>query len=572
MTADVMPFGEARVARAMLARVFGTLPEGYHIVLFRLNPARSVSFTTIDTAAGDAAGQADVYVHVGLTRQPFKGGDRPEATEIDGLSGLWADIDIADPVHKKPGLPPDQMAALKIVDAMGLEPGLVIHSGHGLQCWWPMAEVWTFDDDAERRRARVLARAWALTLKERARALGFTVDMVSDISRVLRVAGTVNAKDPQSIVPVRILKQSSATIGEDDVLGILLDGSWDQAEREIDGRRTTGDQVVYGDLTLDPQAEPPWAKLDALRTAEQRADVAWKRTRTRRTETWSVSEWDQSLATYAAQAGWSRQEIANLLIYSRSKNGDDLKLRQDYYAATINKAMAGHEEEEAVREAVATAAELSSAPPDGRSDTERSDVLARLSKAIGIEITRVTRSRSEPPVFGIETPRGGGSLGSISAVISNRKFREKVAELTNVIPRSFKSEQWDTIAQGLLELAELEELGVETTLVGQAETLVSVYLGNHALPVFADMQEKTREVMAIRMEPFMGDDGATRIFASGLRVWLSEHQHEPMTRTEIGTMLRAWGATSETMHFRINGQRTSRSLWRLPNRHGDGGG
>src|SRR4051812_14854895 len=116
MTAhDVMPFGEARVARAMLARVFGTLPDGYHLVLFRLNPARAISFSSVDTAAGDAAGQAHVWVHVGLTRRPYLGGDRPTALEIDALSGMWADIDIADPVHKKPGLPPDQDAALRIV-------------------------------------------------------------------------------------------------------------------------------------------------------------------------------------------------------------------------------------------------------------------------------------------------------------------------------------------------------------------------------------------------------------------------------------------------------------------------
>jgi hypothetical protein len=87
--------------------------------------------------AADAAGQADVYVHVGLSRKAFRGGDRPQATEIDGLGGLWADIDIAHPVHKKPGLPPDRDAALAVVRAMGLEPGYVIHSGHGLQAWWP---------------------------------------------------------------------------------------------------------------------------------------------------------------------------------------------------------------------------------------------------------------------------------------------------------------------------------------------------------------------------------------------------------------------------------------------------
>jgi hypothetical protein len=435
---------------------------------------------------------------------------------------------------------------------------------------WPFSEVWTLDDDQERRRARILARAWALTLKERARALGYTVDMVSDISRVLRVPGTQNAKDPERVVPVTILRQSKATISEDDVLRILLDGTYDQSEREIDGKRGAGDQIVYGDLTLDPQAEPPWDKLNLLRDLEPRFDVAWRRTRTRRTETWSASEWDQSLAAYAAQADWTRQEIANLLIYSRSKHGDDLKLRQDYYGATINKATAGREEEEAIRDAVATATELSAGPADGRSDTERSDVLARLSKALGITITRVTRSRSEPPVFGIETPRGGGSIGGISAVISNRKFREKVAELTNVIPRSFKSEQWDTIAQGILELAELEELGIESTVAGHAETLISLYLGSTTAQHVDKMDERSREILPVSLKPFVGADGCTRIFSTGFKVWLAEVHHEQMSAQEIGTMLRTLGATPETQNFKLPGRRTTRSLWVLhPQRTGD---
>jgi hypothetical protein len=56
MTAAVTPFGEDRVARAMLARVFGDVPDGYHLVLFRLSPARAVSFEDVTAAADNAAG------------------------------------------------------------------------------------------------------------------------------------------------------------------------------------------------------------------------------------------------------------------------------------------------------------------------------------------------------------------------------------------------------------------------------------------------------------------------------------------------------------------------------------
>lgn len=563
MAADPMPFAESRAANRLLSRLFGTKDDDLHVVLFRLNPARSVSYKQLGAAAADAAGQADVYMHVGLSRRPFKGGDRPQALEIDALGGLWADIDIAHPVHKRPGLPPDRGAAAAIVKAMGVDPGLVIHSGHGLQAHWPLNEVWTFDDAADRRRARILARAWALTLKERARALGYTVDMVSDISRVLRIPGTVNGKDSEDIKPVLIVEDRDEAYSVDDLEAVLLDGTWQQAERDIDGKSSTS-EISYGDLVLDPRAEPPWEKLVLLRDLEPRFDQAWKRHRTKRTENWSPSEWDQSLANYAAQAGWSRQEIANLLIYSRGKHGEELKLRQDYFRMTIDKAMSGQEEQEAIREAVAVASESKNGTSDDRSDAERTDLLSKLSAGIGIEITRFVRSRSEPPSFRIETPRGNGSLGGISAVISNRKFREKVAELTSVIPRPFKTEAWDAIAQRLLELAELEEMGVETTIAGRAETLISLYLGAASPQNLEKMEERGRSLLPISLSPYVGPDGRTRIFSTGFKVWLAEVHHEQATAQEIGTMLRAVGATPETVNFKANGRRTTRALWALP--------
>lgn len=568
MAANVVPLSGDRITRAHLSRVFGTLPDGYHVVLFRLEPARSVSFDNLLDAASNASGQSDVWMHVGLTRRPYNGGDRPTALEIDGLSGMWADIDIADPVHKKAGLPPNLNAALAVAQSMGLPPGLIVLSGHGVQAWWPFAEVWTFDNDAERRRARILARAWAITLRERAKALGYTIDMVSDISRVLRVAGTVNAK--AAPVPVTILEHNAASISEDDALGALLDGTWEQAERDIDQKRASGDDVIYGDLILDPKADPPWEKLDLLRDLEARADQAWKRKHSRRTEGWSASEWDQSLASYAADAEWTRQEIANLIIAARRKHGDDLKLRQDYYRMTIDKATAGREGVEALRDAVAVAEQIAQASTEAPSDGERGDMLAAMSKALGIEITRVTRSPSEPPVFGLETPYGSGSLGSIKMIASNQAFRNRVGEITNRFPKRLKNEEWDPLAQALLQVAEVEELGVETTLAGKAETLVSIYLGNHSRQVLAELSDKARDLLPIRMDPYVGADGATRIFATAFRVWLTEHQHEPMTRTEIGTMLRACGATAETAHFKLDGKPTTRSLWRLPTHESKG--
>ena len=52
----------------------------------------------------------------------------------------------------------------------------------------------------------------------------------------------------------------------------------------------------------------------------------------------SPSAYNMSMATMAMQAGWSDQEVVNLLICWRRKHGHDLKLRENYYLMTLDKA------------------------------------------------------------------------------------------------------------------------------------------------------------------------------------------------------------------------------------------
>ena len=64
MAAEPMPIDNARAGRRMLSILFGSKADDLNIVLFRLNPARSVSFDDVLSASSDARGQSDVYTHV----------------------------------------------------------------------------------------------------------------------------------------------------------------------------------------------------------------------------------------------------------------------------------------------------------------------------------------------------------------------------------------------------------------------------------------------------------------------------------------------------------------------------
>ena len=67
-----------------------------------------------------------------------------------------------------------------------------------------------------------------------------------------------------------------------------------------------------------------------------KAKASWDRKRSDLQDQ-SASAYDMSLAMYAAQANWTDQEIVDLLIASRRKHGDDLKLRLDYFERTLAK-------------------------------------------------------------------------------------------------------------------------------------------------------------------------------------------------------------------------------------------
>ncbi len=110
------------------------------------------------------------------------------------LPGLWGDIDIAGPGHKSKGtLPPDVQAAMQIVAASGLpDPSHWIHSGGGLYPWWLLRSPVEIEDVEF---IRSLSQGWQAALGRGALRLGYAYGTgVGDLSRVLRIPGTVNRK------------------------------------------------------------------------------------------------------------------------------------------------------------------------------------------------------------------------------------------------------------------------------------------------------------------------------------------------------------------------------------------
>lgn len=151
----------------------------------------------------DMHGKQGIYLRATTLKGLLPAGSRGNDSDTKCIPGLWADIDIAGPGHKteKP-LPPTEDHARQIVERSPLpEPTLWVHSGGGLYPWWLLEsahEVDDLDDIAN------LSKGWHKILAQAASELGwFYGTEASDLSRVLRIPGTVNRKvadDPRMCI------------------------------------------------------------------------------------------------------------------------------------------------------------------------------------------------------------------------------------------------------------------------------------------------------------------------------------------------------------------------------------
>lgn len=150
-------------------------------------------------AALDSAGAQGIYLRTTTLARQLQAHERGGASDSLALPGLWADVDFGATGHKPAPaglpLPPNETEARRIVDESGLPtPTLWVHSGGGLYPWWLLDSPLPVDGDVQAMAAQ-LSAGWQQALKRSAEALGYDYGAgVGDLSRVLRLPGTINRK------------------------------------------------------------------------------------------------------------------------------------------------------------------------------------------------------------------------------------------------------------------------------------------------------------------------------------------------------------------------------------------
>ena len=148
----------------------------------------------------------DVYFGLGLLREELSNGRRGCTEDVIGIPGFWFDLDIKGPNHKQTALPETLEEALELIRSLPWAPTLIVFSGGGIHGFWLFKELWIFDSDEERKQAARLSKGFQGLVIGEASKRGWIIDNTSDLTRVLRVVGTYNRKQPKSPVLVKAIE------------------------------------------------------------------------------------------------------------------------------------------------------------------------------------------------------------------------------------------------------------------------------------------------------------------------------------------------------------------------------
>src|SRR5882724_2210965 len=543
-------------ALEFLSAIFGNKPVNDLICIWQLNKTGPEEASTrhfyadITQAATFATRQkeagTDVYFGVAtVATKPRSGRGKHDA--MAGIGGIHLDIDVAHPdkrVHKKGNLPPTIDAAVELVNSIELPVSMIVHSGYGIHAYWLFKDFWTFagDNEAEERaEAAKLIEVWQRMFKWRAAKNKWDVDSVHDLTRVLRIPGTLNYKIAESPVLAAI----SYLDNDKRYTTADFEGLLDTLRAQLPKEKATSPQarVQASNVTqLKPDIDAPWKRVDI--TVDDNADIGaaifealtanskkfkktWERKRSDLPDQ-SRSSYDMALANLCIVNGLTDQETVNVMIAHRRKYGDPAH-RIDYYQRTIFDAASVHRQ---ARERITAA----HAPAD-----DYNILIDQLYTILGFRIEKIEKHLTQPPQFIMYFPGDKYvNLGDVLSLIEQSAFRRQIANgINHVVPR-MKDDLWWPTSQKLLNLAEDRPVAESMTELGEIKEMLQQYL-DEFLPVEICLM-KHRQAAAHAQPAYL--DNA--ICISALSFWkYAKHAFGfKKTKTELMTFL-----------YRIGGER-----------------
>lgn len=155
------------------------------------------------TASKGASGPPSthaLYFGVGLRQPGLDPYSRGEDADTVAWPGVWVDVDFGTTGHAGKNYPPDEAAAVEIIEKFPLVPTMTVQSGHGFHLYWLLDRPFIANSMADSKFFTALLVGVQRQFREAAEP--YKVDKTDDVGRVLGIPGLWNCK--KLVAPVRV--------------------------------------------------------------------------------------------------------------------------------------------------------------------------------------------------------------------------------------------------------------------------------------------------------------------------------------------------------------------------------
>lgn len=537
----------ASEATTFITDLFGAEAPGSLLVALWRKADKTTHYIKSAAHSEAFAGEPNIYIHASLVPRDLGQSKRLTADQSSGIPGVWADIDVPgpeDPPDKRPA--PHVDAAFELANAV-LAPTVIVNSGYGLQAWWLFEEPWIFDNVEEREQGARISRGWQVILRQNAQQRGFSLDSTHDLTRLMRLPGTVNAKGGAQM-PVELVEDDGPRYAFEEI-----------AERSIAAAPRLPEQRPV-QLTLG--TDFPLRKFEALKEESDTFRKTWEhRRRDTASEGWSMSHWDLSIASQAIHAGWSDEETASLVTQHRRKyngEGDEKANRRDYLERTIAKAHSDMQREQRAEIQEQALEELAQAAHTGAGADKRMALFNTvLSGGVeGAPVVKELIQYSDDPddaryVFVLVDGREI-NVGKYENLRQPRRLDGRLGPATQFVMETVKdNENWRLALRALLEVCQVRKPESEEPVLDWVRRFTEDRLGAE------------RNVACRSGEPFE-EDGMVYVKVTKLADYIRTVLRLGRADADLNPLLKRAGFEYQRVRFqRKSGDDTEASYWRI---------
>jgi len=398
---------------------------------------------------------------------------------------------------------------------------------------------------------------------------GWGFDRLSDVSRILRIPGTTNHKDPEHLKQVVVTEWHPEIRYEPGDFDEILDGfGIPDATAAQQAAAEWASRFKDVALTIDTTVQYPAEKIGAYCREDMRFKNTWLRQR-HDLKDQSQSGYDMALAMFGAEYSLAEQAIVDLIVTHRTLHHQKQRKSLDYYQRTISKAFNGSTARPAplpdlpgVPETKSSndgAAGVADGPAPAQVDPARAKVILceALSEILGVHILRIVKITGEHPTYRFE-------LDKVTVeIMSPAQFQEQGSVRTAILGQAdkrinkFKPRDWDQVVDKMLTALTKLEGGEEASTQGSAALYLASYLSETQ---FISAIE-TQTIHTIRRPTVLPEHpDQIAICADDFRAYLAKFQNEKVSAQDVSRKLSSVGG--QIIHAR--GKFRAQDRWLLP--------